>query len=150
MKNTLSKYYISIDEMPLYNWHKCNAGELNYVFLDPAEQGTEEQKNEIFDNIYQTYIDQFGISKDYKNLLEIMKKKAILQCNYIETKDRFKLTEIEIQDAKLEAYKKKNSNPTSLEKTLIKLSKFMGFRLNWKEITVTEYFNILDQYGKAN
>jgi hypothetical protein len=30
------------------------------------------------------------------------------------------------------------------------LSKWIGYRLNPKEISVVEYFNILAQYGKAN
>jgi hypothetical protein len=38
----------------------------------------------------------------------------------------------------------------TIEQTLIYLGKWLGYRLNPKEINVIEYYNILDEYGKAN
>ena len=38
----------------------------------------------------------------------------------------------------------------TIDESLIYLSKFMGYRLNPKEITVIEYYTLLDHYGKAN
>ena len=45
---------------------------------------------------------------------------------------------------------KNNGDGMTIDQSLIHLSKWVGYRLNPKEITVVEYFNISEQYGKAN
>ena len=79
-----------------------------------------------------------------------MKKKALIELEYVETKERFKLTEIEIQETKLKEMLANTGSGMTIEESLIHLSKWIGYRLNTKEICVVEYFNILKEYGKAN
>jgi hypothetical protein len=73
-----------------------------------------------------------------------------LQCDYLITKDAFKLTQIEIEETKLENMQKMQAEPVSVEKTLIYLSKWLGYRLDWKQVSANEYYLILEEYGKAN
>jgi hypothetical protein len=141
------KHYKSLDDIPLYNWNKCMNGDLKYIRLDMQEHNDNELH---FKELYDTYIKERGLGKDYKNYLSILKKKALLQCDYLITKDRFKLTQIEIEDAKLESLTKDKGESISIEKSLIYLSKWLGYRLDWKQVTANEYYLILDEYGKAN
>lgn len=141
------KYYKSLDEIPLYNWNKCLNGELRFIRVDCKEDNDNEAH---FTTLYDDYLKSRGVGKEYKNYLSVLKKKAMLQCEYLISKDRFKLTQIEIEDAKLEALKKDKGEGISMEKTLIYLSKWLGYRLDWKQITANEYYLILDEYGKAN
>ena len=137
--------YKSVDEMPLYNWHNCMEGEYKYVRLDEKE----DAKNvEMFEKVYADYVDKFGIDNKFKQQIELIKKIAILQCEYLIIKNRFKLTQIEVENTKLEAIKKETGVGMTLQQTLIHLSKWLGYRLDWKQVSVSEYYTILNESSK--
>jgi len=79
-----------------------------------------------------------------------MKKKALLEVDYILTRERFKLTEIEMQIANLDAMMVNGGNGMTIEQSLIHLSKWLGSWVNAKEISTKEYFNLMNEYGKEN
>jgi len=105
---------------------------------------------EQWGKIYDDYIKQFGLSELYKKLLELMRKKALLELEFVTTGQRFKLTEIELTEAKLKTALSNNGEGLTIEQSLIYLSKWVGFNLNPRKITVLEYFNLSAEYGKAN
>ena len=143
----LEKYYQSIDEIPLFNWQKCLNGELKYVHLELKE---ETDNQESFNKLYDEFLQKRGVNKEYKKYLDILKKKALLQCEFLITKDNFKLTQIEIEDAKIVSLQKTSESGLSIEKTLIYLGKWLGYRLDWKVITVTEFYSIMEEYEKQS
>lgn len=134
--------------MPLFNWIKCNEGKIQFTRITPT--GTEEMDVVTWENIYNDYLKEFGLSETYKRMLNAMKKKAILELDYVITGDRFKLTEVEIEETRLNSMLKNAGNGMTIEESLIYISKWLGTWLNVKQITVREYFNLLEQYGKAN
>lgn len=144
------KYYKLIEEIPLFNWVKINAGNLHFIKKNDDCEFTEEELSEAWDILFDDYLEKRGLGKAYKKLLEVMKKKTILQCEYIISGDLFKLTEIEIEEEKLKQLISKDGTDMSVEKSLVFLSKWIGYRLDWKIITLTEYYIILEEYGKAN
>jgi hypothetical protein len=143
-------FYELIEDIPLYNWVKINAGDLKYILLDIESKISDEKINSAWENLYDDYLVKRGLSAQYKKLLMLMKKKAILECDFIITGELFKLTEIEIEEQKLTELIQKDGVDITVEKTLIYLSKWIGYRLDWKIITLTEYYLILEEYGKAN
>jgi len=148
---TSVKRYNSIDSLPLYNWIKCVNGSLKYVRRDlKGNEKENETDKETFSVIYDEYLQLFGLGKLYEKWLKIMKRKAILECDFVITKDKFKLTEIGVEEAKIKSMLDNKGEGTSIERSLIYLSKWLGYRINIKEITTLEYFNLLEEYGKAN
>ena len=147
-KSKRHEYYLTIDEMPLYNWIECHNGKLE--FARKGNEGTAEQDLSAWQNIYDSYIHEFGLSEVQKKLFDAMKKRALLELDFVITGDRFKLTEIEIQIAKMDAMLSNKGSGITIEQMLIYVSKWMGQWLNPKNITVKEYFNLIEQYGKAN
>ena len=151
IRNTSVEFWASIDEMPLENWIKCNDGE--FIFVRKSHKLGENETDKDAENwgiIYDDYIKKFGLSELYKKMLELMRKKAIFELEFVETGQRFKLTEIELTEAKLKSALSNNGEGLTINESLIYLSKWLGYHLNPKNITVIEYFNILRQYGKAN
>jgi len=114
----------------------------------PDEWGFNEQ--EAWYLIYDAYLSKYGLNKTYKKYLELMRKKALAELEWVITRDRFKLTKIEIETAKLNDMLANMGTGMSIEMTLIYLAKWLGYRLDQKQITAEEYFNILEIYGKAN
>ena len=141
-------YYTGIDELPLYNWIQCNDGK--FEFTRKTNHGTFEKDLETWELIYNDYLKQYGLSKTYKKMLDAMKKKAVLELDFVITGNRFKLTEIEIEETRLNAMLSNAGVGMSIDESLIYISKWMGTWLNVKQITTKEYFNLLEQYGKAN
>jgi hypothetical protein len=52
----------------LYNWIKCINGELKYVRT--AENGTNENDLIVWEKIYDTYLNEYGLGKLYLKLLK--------------------------------------------------------------------------------
>jgi rRNA-processing protein FCF1 len=134
--------------MPLYNWIKCTEGDLTHV--RKAKEGNAKDDIEAWTEVHDSYIEEFGLSEVYKKMLDAMRKKALIELDYVITGDRFKLTEAEIQAAKLQLMMANGGNGMTIEQTLIYISKWIGQWINPKQITAREYFNLLKEYGKAN
>jgi hypothetical protein len=141
-------YYNSIDDMKLYNWIKCTGGDLKYARIEA--KGNEIDDKIAWGIIYDSYIKEFGLSPIYIKLLNAIKDKTLLELEYVITKDRFKLTEIEIALVKLQSMMANNGSGMSIEEALIHVSKWMGNWIDAKNITVRDYFNLMKEYGKAN
>jgi hypothetical protein len=119
-------------------------------FARKGSNGTPERDVMAWQNIYDDYIREFGLSEVQKKLFDAMKKRAILELDFVITLDRFKLTEIEIQIARMDAMLSNRGSGITIEQMLIYVSKWLGQWLNPRNITVKEYFNLIEQYGKAN
>jgi len=146
-----SKFYNDIEECPLFNWVKINEGKLNYIIKGNIQkEETEEELSEAYNILYDSYIEKLGLSNEYKKLLNLMKKKAVLELDYILQEDEFLQTKIEIEERRLKEIIKGEEKENQIEKTLIYLSKWVGYRLPIKEVTVLEFYTILNEYGKAN
>ena len=147
-KSKHRNYYKGIDDMPLFNWIKCNEGKIEFTRI--SDEGNPEMDVITWEMIYNDYLKEFGLSETYKRMLNAMKKKALLELDYVLTGDRFKLTEVEIEQTRLNSMLQNAGNGMTIEESLIYISKWLGTWLNAKNITVREYFNLLEQYGKAN
>lgn len=136
--------------MPLHNWIKCTENDdLRYVCKD-VQNADKVDVAEQWCIIYDDYINRFGLNKMYKRLLEVMKKKALIECDYVITRDRFNLTLLQMEEANLKQMLGNRGESTSISEVLVYLSKWVGYRLNPKELTTLEYFQMMRQYGKEN
>lgn len=143
------EFWESIDEMPLYNWHKCLSGDLKYIHKELKETKDNES---MFEVVYEEFISFKGVPKERKNLMNLIKEKSILECRYLETGDRTLITLIDIEKEKIKSVSLtiEGGEDFSIEKSLIVLSKWIGYRLDWKQITVKEFYIIIEEYGKQN
>ena len=143
-------YFYSVDELPLYNWIKITE-KREYIYTrKDLKKGTDELDIRAYEIIYEDYIATFGLNKLYKKVLEQMKKKALAELDFVITGDRFKLNLVEMELKKLESMLNNNNNDASIDTTLVHLSKWVGTWLNAKDITVKEYFNLVNEIQKEN
>lgn len=149
--NTQEGHFKSISEITLENWIKCVDGDLRFSRKN-VDLNSELTESDVlaWNEIYDTYIAFFGLGDVYKKILSIMKKKALLELEFINKRVAFKLTEITIQEAKLKQLLENKGSSMTIKQSLIHLSRWMGQMLKTKEITVEEYFNLIEEYGKHN
>lgn len=140
------KYYSELNEIPLYNFEKCLEGDYRFVCKSkPEKWGIDEA--EAFSLLYEKYVQKYQ-KQELESKIRTLKAVIQLQCMYIETKDDYFLTQIDIKKAQMP--KQKDVQPNNTQSTLTVLSKWMGFRLNPREITVDEFYSIVENYGRAN
>lgn len=139
---------MDIDEIPIYNWNKCLDGEIQYVRKN--EKGNDKLDNIVWEMLYNQYINTFGLGKMYTRLLKVMQKKSLAELDFVITNDRFKLTLIEMEEIKLKNILNNSTKGISIEQSLIYLSKWIGYWLQPKVISVREYFDLLKEYERYN
>jgi hypothetical protein len=135
--------------MPLYNWVKCNDNLLQYARKD-ITKGNKIDDHLYWVKLYDEYLEKFGLNDRYKKYLDLMRKKALLQAEYVIKKEKFKLTEIEITETKLKDLEVYFGDGQKIEVILTWLGMFLGYKIDQRNTSVTEYFVILEEYGKAN
>jgi hypothetical protein len=146
----MSSYYNSIEEMPLYNWEKCQNGDLSFCRVNNDET-SDALDHKAWEILNYEYMEVFGISRHHRKYLELQKRKTLLELELIETGNRFLNNRIrQVSDEINNVFKKDDGKAMSYDSSLIYLSKFMGFNVNKKEITVMRYFTMIQEYGKKN
>lgn len=145
----LEKYYLTIDELPLWNWIKIMDGETTFIRKQIGD-GNEIADAIVFDELFDQYVHDFGLSKLHKKMLEAQRKRALLELDFVLTKNRFKLTEIDMQIAKIESMLKNAGSGMTIEQSLIHISKWMNSWINAKSISTREFFVLSNEFERIN
>lgn len=84
------RYFLSIEEMPLYNWNKCQRGDLTYTrkAVDDA-MCNDELDLKAWEIVNDDYLQRFGLTKQHKRFMILSKQKALLELDLFITGDNF-------------------------------------------------------------
>jgi hypothetical protein len=142
-----AKVFSSIDDLPQWNWVQIHrTGNLAYIKqldsyrkLDVDNSLTFEQ---IWLEIYDEYLEEFGLSNEYKEILERKKQIARMKNEFILTDNRSLLNFIKIEELELENSFDK-SETIGFEGVVVGIEKLQGIKIETKKITVYEYNNYL-------
>lgn len=140
------EYYKSLDEMPVYNWFKIQqTNDLKYMLVKTRKVSTKEieELEKGLKKLSSEYIDTFGISDEYRQILELSRDIEVLKIDFILTQDRSLLTMIEIKKDQLKAISQ-NKNKSDVHKLKMHADKYMGFSINTKETSVKEFYTIIE------
>ena len=129
-------------------WIKATTGDK--TVLRKGIIGDEETDLKAWETVHDEYIKLFGLSKLYLKMLETFKQRAILELEYVITRDRMKLTYLDMETAKIESMMNNRGSGMTIEQTLIHLSKWLGQWINPKNITAREYFDLVGEFEKFN
>ena len=103
-----------------------------------------ESMRKSWENMYEQYIKEFGLSDEYLSHLNIKKRIAGLQADLVITGQKHFNTLIKIEKEKIKINSLGETKPLSLNMSLAKLSKYYGFHLQSKELTVLEYYSYIN------
>lgn len=144
--NITESIYTSIEEMPIYNWNKVfETGDFVYMFKDGKGKQVEGLED-IWDDLQQQWMDEFGLEQEIEERIRIKKKLAEYHLDYIITGERFLLNFITIAEIELNDLNKQKS--TSFYQAKDTVEKYKGFRLDPKQITVIEWGYTLKNMAK--
>ncbi len=141
--------YKSLEELPIYNWDKCvRTGELKYLLLEPNLK-CDIDLLELFKKFHQDYLDIFGANEESERYLSLLKQK-IHHIEQIILGVKFHKNYLKIVDFEIEAIEKKKGDTQDLFDICAILSKFMGFQLDVKKVTVVDYYKYINLLEKHN
>jgi hypothetical protein len=146
----MRSYYDSIENMPLYNWEKCQNGDLTFCRVNNDET-SEALDGKAWEILNYEYMEIFGVSRHHRKYLELQKRKTMLELELIETGNRFLNNKIrQVSDEIQNVFRADKDKQMTYDSSLIYLSKFMGFNQDKRTITVLRYFTMIQEYGKKN
>lgn len=137
------KLYTTIEDLPAYNWFKCVENkEYKYTLVDEKKykDDLKDECENAFNNLYCEFIDTFGISKELGDIVNLQNQILALEIDIALGKKTAK-TFLNIKKLELEEKLNVEKPKTNLHKVAIE--KYLGFRLNLKEVTTLEYYNYL-------
>lgn len=138
------KHYTSIDDLPQYNWRMISEkNDLSFLLINKHQKFDKVKIGKVFEQIKDEYIDTFGISDNYKKILELRKDITCLQLEMAATGDRFIENSIDIATIELKKLLTTTDNVKPYE-TTVRLSKHMGFPVNERTISVREYAEMVE------
>jgi len=140
------KYYNSIDTMPTFNYLKV-VDEDNITFMI-KKKGLFGNHERAFENIQRQLVDRFGLSESFIEIIELQKEIIALKCEVAISGDKFNNTFIRIHEEELKQKLEQKSLKSNELKILIE--KWIGFKLNLHELSVSEWFSYLHQYSEFN
>jgi hypothetical protein len=135
-------YYNSIDNLTCDRFDKIiSTGDYNYLFIaDPDKKVKPAELEQAWEQIYDEFIKEFGISEQYKLYLETMG----LYVQHLDAAynggDKSQLTFAEIRKREAADMLKCNESKLSIYAVV---SKFMGFPCKASELTVKEFYGYL-------
>lgn len=144
-------FYTSIDDMPIYNWFKCvENSQFAWCLKEQKELNvTEAEKcKDAFNSIYNQFLDKYGISETLKDIIELQNKILVNRIEIALDGDKSRLLFIKIDTIELNKLLEAKSPPANYSK--IAIEKAMGFQINTKQTTVTEYYDYLEAIKQDN
>ena len=151
----LEKYYLTIEELPLFNWFKCCDNELIYARRD-KHKGTVEDDLKAWEIIYNDFINKIGLDPKFIGYLDLLEERAKRCLEFIQSlnegkRNRFLINEVNRLNLEIKSFEERGTKKaTSKTSILNSLSKMQGYRINPKETTTIEYFTLIKDYGEAN
>ena len=142
-------YFNSIDELPIWNWWRI-AESGNLIYLHKGNYDKEDYTYEaylLWNKLQNEYLDEFGITDEFRQILELKKKWISKKTEFLLTGERFKLTEIDMIEAEMsETSSIKTANKK--EDSIIILERKLGFPLDDKILSVKKYYNYINHFSK--
>ena len=162
-------YYKSIDEMPLFNWRKCQEQGLlmfsriegktvvnarKWVvwllsFVYKRGKFTTENDLKAWEKIYDSYLAEFGLGDDYEYLLDLKQRITEVNLDIAISGDKFLLNKSRRLQEELDEFIARPSEGDT-DTAIVYLSKWLGYNLNQKEVTVREFYKMLRDYKREN
>lgn len=140
--------YESIDDLPIKAWfniHKSGDYRLLLKNIITIDDEDFERLYGFWKVLYNEYIERFGFSEGFVDDLNKQVEIAKLKATFLITGKKHLRTIIRIKEEELKSESKVGGEPLGLESLLAKMSKYYGFKLESRDLTVTQYYSYLNE-----
>ena len=142
------KYYLSIEDLPVFNWWKLHEkNDFKQVLRNPKGK-IDKRVVDVVKELQNEFIQTFGIDENYANYLRKQIQIELLKIKILKTGDRIYENDVDILEIELEELTSKEQDK-ALNSATISVEKWMGFKLDIKKISTFEYYSYIKAIEKA-
>jgi hypothetical protein len=131
----------------MWNFLKVQkTGNYKYLGINSKIDDFESEGAEMFAKLYDTFISELGLAKEYLTYLETKRKAVLSLAEYIINEDKaakmkfkFAMADIEVADKEIKEFDYYEIKP--------KLEQYLGRRINEKEESVKDIYTLIKDYG---
>lgn len=141
------KLYSSIDTLPQWNWIQAHeTGDMSY--LVQKRRLKHPNYHGAWRELYTEYFKRFGITPEYAAYLNKLRKATIAMADVALRNDPVAHIDLHILKKEIEVFHSKTEKIDFYNNNAA-LEKFMGFRLDPKKVSVSEYQGKVNLMRKA-
>lgn len=156
MKSTMNlseqNYYLSIDDIPLWNYRKGIEGKVNYCRREWSDKPINEDDCRAWEMVYDDYLRTFGLGDKYEEYTYLQMELIELNCELILENSLFLINKIKRLEQEMQNLLS-NDKGVDMDDCIVFVSKWMGTIINEKQVTAKMFFKMLDNLikdGKKN
>ena len=140
------KYYNSIHNLPVNIYRDITkTGDLTKLII---AKKCDADPVELWDEIMNEFFEEFPISEKYRTYLSLMLQASELYNDaFSDPKKLYKRSLAEAKELEAEMYLD-GQDATDIDEAAFFMSKYMGYRVNLRELTVYEFFTDLKNMSK--
>lgn len=144
------EYYENADDMPIFNWAMINEKD-KLQYIRKGNYGAPICQDDIihWKSFCDSYREEFGVSKEYKEYIDTLHELNELIGEYIETGEEMIRNFITIKQSEVEGLKKHidQTGEQSVFSAAVALHQHLGTNLNLQETSVRMFFAYLEELG---
>lgn len=132
--------FTEFDKIPIETWKEVNEkGNLDLLII--SGEYTQDELRVIWTNLYDQYIEEFGVSESYLDLMNLKKDRVLLEIEFQLTGNRFTKTQMSIIDIDiLNLISVKN---VKFGELVAWLDTKVGFQINLFQTSAQRFYNYL-------
>lgn len=136
-KRCLSKYYLSIEELPLLRWINLYK---KHDLTQLSRTGKICKRVElVLQGLQDQIIDEFGASEDYIKVHNKKIKLELMYCEQVKTGNKSNQFFIDLLEDEIEELSKPKISNEDIHDAVLHIEKYQGVKLSVKELTVFEW-----------
>lgn len=133
----------------MYNWDKVNkTGDLGWLLKYHVKITDNSVLNKLLVRLYDELLAREGVSRLYKDILDLENERYYYQKLFLGGQKSL-IAKIEILTQEIEDLKK-GQTESDLSTLTVSLSKYVGFLVRTKKISVVEFYALIKAAGNGN
>ena len=145
----MSLYYEDIEDFPLYNWRKIQEKSLVKFVRRDVKEGTAKDDKKYWVKIQDSFLAEFGLTKEYERIIELQIDIAELECDLVINDTPFLQNKIRHLNAELEELRNRGTD-NDMDDTIHYIETWRKIEVNEKKTSVRKFFKLLRTYKKES
>jgi hypothetical protein len=144
----MTDYFENIDEIPVHNWFKiAETNDMKFMLKKNKSKFDRSKALKKYEELQRQYFEEFGFGESYEKTLMTRANIVSLKIEKLITGNDFlinfiKQAEIDLNDSF------RNAEKINILETKIHIEKYIGFRLNDRDVSVKEFYTYLNVMSK--
>ena len=143
----MNLYYDDIEDFPLYNWRKIQEQNLFKFVRKDVDSGTVKNDKKFWVKIQDSFLKEFGLTKEYERILELQIEIAELECDLVINDTPFLQNKIRHLNQELEDLRNRGGE-SDMDETIHYIESWRKIEINERTTTVRKFFKLLRTYKK--